>query len=77
MRGEALIWMCKHCRWITVSDQTPHRMDTCKCEKTHVDFEVDYCRILGDGYTPIAVVNLDTGEVTHENNTRNTKKQKV
>jgi hypothetical protein len=71
IKGKALIWMCKKCKWVTVSDQVPHRMDFCKCwdKKGNsnggcaVDHEQKYTRIAGDSYLPIALVDLDTATI--------------
>lgn len=45
-KGKLLIWMCKSCKWVTVSDQSYHRLDYCKCfentkgnQGVYVDYE--------------------------------------
>lgn len=83
MKGKALIWMCNNCKWITVSDQSPHRMDFCKCWEDSkynkgcaVDFEQWYTRISGNSYRAIATVDLDTGKVTQHRQKRQTKCKK-
>lgn len=68
MKGKALIWMCKSCRWITVSDQYPHRMDTCKCGNISVDHEVNYTRFSTNNpqdYMFIALVDMDNNIVDY------------
>lgn len=37
IKGKLLIWMCKNCKWVTVSDQSHHRLDYCKCFKNTRD----------------------------------------
>lgn len=51
MKGNVIIWICLLCKWISVSNQTPHQMDVCKCGKSYVDHEVGYTRFGGDAHT--------------------------
>ena len=42
-------WECPHCKdKIKSSGLEHHKMDMCKCEKSGIDLEEDYCRIIGD-----------------------------
>lgn len=58
IKGQLMIWICPLCLWVTVSDQQPHRMDVCKCEKSGLDFEREYSRAMGS-YMPLLLIDLD------------------
>jgi hypothetical protein len=65
VKGKALIWMCKTCKWVSVSNQTPHEMQFCKCpvNPTYVDHEVGLLRYGGKDlktFKPLMMINLDT-----------------
>ncbi len=42
-------WQCPHCKEKLKShDSEHHKIDICKCEKSGIDLEKEYCRIIGD-----------------------------
>lgn len=72
IKGKLLIWMCKNCKWVTVSDQQRHRMDFCKCytetkvnKGVFVDYEVDYMRYGGclPNMKFIAIIDADKSKL--------------
>lgn len=73
VKGKLLIWMCKNCKWVTVSNQSPHQMDFCHCYSdkknnrgVYVDYEEHYLRYGGQisNMKFIAVVDADTDTTT-------------
>jgi len=49
MKNKTIEWECPHCKDILTSySKEPHKMDTCKCKKSGIDLEEEYCRIIGD-----------------------------
>ena len=42
-------WKCGFCGDVVISDSKEHhKMDHCKCKKSAIDLEEDYCRCVGN-----------------------------
>ena len=55
-----IVWRCKFCKSLQISDPYEHHtMDYCKCEKTAIDLELEYCRVVGE--QPIMWEEVFTG----------------
>ena len=57
-----IAWQCKECGWLTVSDsKLRHQMDYCRCEKTALDLEETYARMMG-AYKPLLILKEGSTE---------------
>ena len=43
-----IVWFCKYCNDVIISDnEIRHNLNKCKCERSMVDLEEEYCRVAG------------------------------
>jgi hypothetical protein len=57
MKNKIMVWQCRKCRDVVVSDsRIHHKLDFCICGKCAIDLEQGYHRIICDKESDIKII---------------------